>query len=78
MLRGAITTLGGAAYLSYYAFPLLASSGTAAVVMGASAIMLGKFMSSYKVKETLELGTLSEVSSEMLRAHRLIKLSDME
>jgi ATP-binding cassette subfamily B (MDR/TAP) protein 10 len=46
--------------------------------MGASAIMLGKFMSSYKVKETQELGVLSEVSSEMLRAHRLIKLSDME
>ncbi|CAD8173943.1 unnamed protein product [Paramecium pentaurelia] len=78
MIRGFITTLGGAAYLSYYAFPLLASASAAAVVMGGSAVLLGKYMSQFKVKETQELGCLSEVSQEMLQAHRLIKLSNME
>ncbi|CAD8066234.1 unnamed protein product [Paramecium sonneborni] len=78
MIRGLITTIGGAAYLSYYAFPLLASASAAAAVMGGSAILLGKYMSQFKVKETQELGSLSEVSQEMLQAHRLIKLSDME
>ncbi|CAK64165.1 unnamed protein product (macronuclear) [Paramecium tetraurelia] len=78
MIRGFITTIGGAAYLSYYAFPLLASASAAAAVMGGSAVLLGKYMSQFKVKETQELGSLSEVSQEMLQAHRLIKLSDME
>lgn len=45
MVRGFITTLGGAAYLSYYAFPLLASATAAATVMGGSAVLLGKYMS---------------------------------
>lgn len=45
MIRGFITTIGGAAYLSYYAFPLLASASAAAAVMGGSAILLGKYMS---------------------------------
>lgn len=45
MIRGLIPTVGGAAYLSYYAFPLLASATAAAGVMGGSAILLGKYMS---------------------------------
>lgn len=45
MIRGGVTAIGGAGYLAYHAFPLLASAGGAAAIMGVSAVALGKLMS---------------------------------